>query len=667
MIKPQLIIKFLSIKNSENYNYIKIFGKTYDVNPMNFLEIDIPYELFKEEKEKIIIDIILISLDDDEKKIIFNYNAYYGINKAYCFTDIASNLKLKALFELCFYNGKIDIKIDKNNITEADSFDDSNRQRITLINIDKNQYLEEINRYLNDYIPLSLRDFNSFQISIFNHKYHYYSSKVIKEENDFSFVKAIENKKNILEQFYASLIDLTNKQTNNSDNYIKLIKKYDIEIIENINFSQKKNILKKEFEIENIYYYIYLYYLYYSLYICLVYNKEKNVLKGLDIYNYINNFYNIYLKDNDLLTFQKVILFISNTIFFLHQNNIKKYDSMNLQYIKKKDIKEKSVFGCCFKFINNFIEKLNTQSLLFYPLLLLDSGKSYFYEKEIYCFNMEPIKVIKAHLQDLIPDVFFIYHEKSVNQEHYHEKGFNYKGYQCIFLNIETLIENFQFDLKTYEYKNKEEEKIIKNNSIRVSKTLFHESFAHNKFIFSFSSCQSPTLFFNHDNDLIEIVPTNSEKSGPNILKASNCENKGESGKFLEYFFGMYESSLVIDLIFKIDNPYKLIDNIDYFVHKNLDMIKNYIIYKYIIKTRGIDFSDKDDKTLEDDVNEMIKIIKEYEKKKNVNLLIKKKTLPRPFLYNKINLNNNIIYQFKNITKSNNENIGYDKCLQKIR
>ena len=40
-----------------------------------------------------------------------------------------------------------------------------------------------------------------------------------------------------------------------------------------------------------------------------------------------------------------------------------------------KDIKTKSVFGISFKFLEDFIEKLNFKTYLFYPLLLLDWGQ----------------------------------------------------------------------------------------------------------------------------------------------------------------------------------------------------------------------------------------------------------------------------------------------------
>ena len=92
------------------------------------------------------------------------------------------------------------------------------------------------------------------------------------------------------------------------------------------------------------------------------------------MFKYLKKFYNIYLEDKDLLPYQKVLLFCSNTIYFVSIQDPNKYESKKLRYIKSKNIKEKSVYGLSFKFIKEFIQKLNSKSLLFYPLLLLNNG-----------------------------------------------------------------------------------------------------------------------------------------------------------------------------------------------------------------------------------------------------------------------------------------------------
>ena len=45
---------------------------------------------------------------------------------------------------------------------------------------------------------------------------------------------------------------------------------------------------------------------------------------------------------------------------------------------------------------------------------------------------------------------------------------------------------------------------------MRIGKTMIHESFCHNKFIFEFKTGnESPTNFYNAEMNLIKIVPKN--------------------------------------------------------------------------------------------------------------------------------------------------------------
>jgi len=90
---------------------------------------------------------------------------------------------------------------------------------------------------------------------------------------------------------------------------------------------------------------------------------------------------------------------------------------------------------------------------------------------------------------------------------------------------------------------------------------------------------------------------------------------EGESGNFLEYFLGFYEDELVIDLLYSISDIGKLIDNVQYFTSEKLDVLKNYIINKYIISIKKIDFKEKDNTSLEQDIIEMDQLLD----KKNIS------------------------------------------------
>ena len=48
----------------------------------------------------------------------------------------------------------------------------------------------------------------------------------------------------------------------------------------------------------------------------IIQNKNYKI-SSLIMFKYLKKFYNIYLEDKDLLPYQKVLLFCSNTIYFV--------------------------------------------------------------------------------------------------------------------------------------------------------------------------------------------------------------------------------------------------------------------------------------------------------------------------------------------------------------
>ena len=97
--------------------------------------------------------------------------------------------------------------------------------------------------------------------------------------------------------------------------------------------------------------------------------------------------------------------------------------------------------------------------------------------------------------------------------------------------------------------------------------------------------------------------------SSEDYFKINQKENGGESGNFFEYFFGFFEDELILDLIYLIEDIGKLIDNVKYFTCESLEILKKYITYKYIMCKRNINFVEKENRGIEDDVKEMEKYI----------------------------------------------------------
>ena len=440
-----------------------------------------------------------------------------------------------------------------------------------------------------------------------------------------------EQKQN-LENLFDSLKTMISKNIEDKNEYIKLFKKYNIKEYV-LNFSQKKIILEEEFKSNEDYYLMFLYWIWYSIKNSYLREKYKCNISIFDIFNTINEIYNTYLNDKDLLIYEKIILLYSQVSFLLEKNDIEDYESAKIRLIKRKDIKNNSIYKLSFDFLKEFISKLNEKSYLFLPLLMIDCG-NYFYNEDneiIYGFNRESCEVVKNHLNELMPNVFFEYSEKI--DETKEESGFNYKGFRIIFLNRCVIFKDLEKDPVSDIYENDNEKKLFKHFGMLASKTLMHESFCHNKILFDKKHrIVSPSKFFNTEKKLVKMVPVSFyEKNEVNIknieyFKSLNERKTGESGKFFEYFFGKYENMLVIDLIFKINYVGNLLDNVDYFVKENIEELKKYIINKYVImKYESVKYDEKSNLSLEDENKKMETLI--YELKKTNKIINKEEKI----------------------------------------
>ena len=501
---------------------------------------------------------------------------------------------------------------------------------------------------------------NSFEVALFDFSKKFYASKLIKIKEEFSIIKNINIYKDNLEKVYSDIKHLYNQKDNDIDKYLLILNNSGISKI-TINFTQKKSVLKKEFQTEGDYYLMYIYLLWYIIGSYFTNNKDK--LTIINVLDFAERAYFEYLNDKELEIYEKIILIYSNIIFLLTFENINDYKNSKLKYIKRKDIKPKSVFGISFNFMKNFIEKLTPQSYLFYPLLLLDSGIYETKDEEpIYGFNMQSCENLKQHLLELIPDVFFVYERKYDLLEE--RGGFNFKGYNVVFINKLLALNKYEKNLILDEYKNTEEERMNKHYGMKLGITMIYESFCHNKSIFEYETdFQPPYYFYNTEMNLIKIISVNSSEKNINNNLKLNKIGEEKKGKLFEYFFGLYEGRLIIDLLFEINYIGKLIDNVDYFLKKDLDIIKKYIINKYLISKNNIEYNEYNQQSLEDEIIAMDKLINEFQMK-NTN-----KTLENNMKDDiKENINNKLTkVKFIEMDKSEKVYKGYDYYSKKAR
>ncbi len=283
------------------------------------------------------------------------------------------------------------------------------------------------------------------------------------------------------------------------------------------------------------------------------------------------------------------------------------YKKSKLKYERLDKSEENSVFKISLKFLNEFIDSLNSKSEIFYPLLLLDSGIYYRNSGSIYGFDFQTCDNIKEHLRDLLPDIIFIYEESYKFPEVYNVKGFNYKGIKTIFLNKIIVLNNYKNDpLKTDNDLND-----VKHYGMRTSKFFICESFVQNNFIFYQNDrLGTPKHFYNKNNVFVTMIQGNENFENTNkeeYIKINRKNgNLGESGNFIDYFFGFYNGELIFDYLFySIKNIGKLIDNVSYFTSPDLKTINEYIIKKYRIQSKNINFEEKTGASLLDDIKEM--------------------------------------------------------------
>ena len=454
--KAKLVLTI--IKKKIYFEYCEVFGSIYSLKEAKKLTIDIPEYIFRKSKERKVIKFKLMKDTSSDEVEIYKFNVYYGINKAYCFLDLKKCTF--NLYEICFYK-TVQIKYNEELLTEKDFFDNDSRSRIILINSPNSLYFDDILYPVDKFKLVGCEDENSFEVAFFNPSKQYFATKLIKEKEEFSVIQMIKMYEKDLVNLYDEIKQLLLKNENNEKKYLSVINRYSIYQID-INLSKRKSILMNEFKNEEDYRLMYLYMLWYAI---GIYYKQYTTIyiSIIDLLDCFETSYKEFLEDKELLIYERIMLIYSKILYIITFTDINEYRQRKLVYIKnKKDkILPKSVFGICFNFINEFIKNLTPQSYLFYPLLLLDSG---IYEaserKTMYGFNMETCEIIKSHLNELIPEVFFVY-EKNVDFLK-KEEGFNFKGYGVIFINKLLALNNYVKDPALYEYNDINEERINK-------------------------------------------------------------------------------------------------------------------------------------------------------------------------------------------------------------
>jgi len=265
-LKERYTIKliFIFISDLKEKRFISKFRLSFQNAIQNIesneIEFDIPKELFKFGRDKIVISIDLYENNlssQISQSYIYKFNVYKGENKAYVFTD-SWNCKV---FEVIFKNlESLTILKGHMKFSQLDSLDNKYRKRLTLINCGNTAF--QINKKIYDFANIIYKNYEindnlpeSYQISIEDLSEKIFIIKPLSEpkELDLSYIKDNkENFRNIMNNLENILVDernyLLNYHNKQYINEIELLIKKDAKIIKRLGFKNNDNLLE---DIEN--------------------------------------------------------------------------------------------------------------------------------------------------------------------------------------------------------------------------------------------------------------------------------------------------------------------------------------------------------------------------------------------------------------------------------
>ena len=285
MSKSKLIINFVkNPKLKKYYDSLIFLKKSYPIKNKT-LEIDIDDKYFNDLREKIVVDFSLVPLDILSDPIQYKMNIFYGINKAYCFLTEVNKILIEYSFideQRIFYDDYELKEYDENGLVK----------RIVLIN---SPYVLDIYNKRVTFLNLTIlfdKALNSFEINDFDYSNLLFGVRPIKVEEKYCVINDIKKQKQELEKLFLDLKQLIEKKIEDKNKYKNIFNNLNIKEY-TINFSQKKNLLEDEFKSKDDYYVMFLYWIWYSIKSSYLNEKYNCKISIIDIFNNINNFYNL--------------------------------------------------------------------------------------------------------------------------------------------------------------------------------------------------------------------------------------------------------------------------------------------------------------------------------------------------------------------------------------
>jgi hypothetical protein len=336
-------------------------------------------------------------------------------------------------------------------------------------------------------------------------------------------------------------------------------------------------------------------------------NKKISISQIKDIINRLDAAYLKIKNDKDIEIYQKILLLIN-----IYLSRLFKYDK-EITYLNLNKVDKESSLSLSINFLKDFIDELDYESNFYYPLLLIDGGSfnfkyKYDFQFRTYGVNMNSIEQIKKHLKNLIPNIIII--SDKCKKEHTNDYGYVMSQTGIVTLYTELL--GHDFDKKEDDYKKR------KHKAFILFRVFFHELFGHKKSSFSKDCIGRHILSANCFKDEIDgkfkfLPDENNDDIYKDINELDITEIKkstGDSGYFLEYYFGKINNEYLIDILDDYENKIYLGILLDLnLLHKKMNEFHDYIKLKKYMIDNGINKSINDNTNIKEQIDQMKNII----------------------------------------------------------
>ena len=615
--KPKIKLIFYSLfkQKLEIDSYKLSFDN--NIHKLDSLEAtyEIPEDVFKYGKERTKIFIEFFNSDNKFLNKI-------GFPVDYCFNNIylgKDGFGKGYNFEMIFKNFKeINVTFSEMTFNSFDNVGTENRKRLIILNyapdsLSVNEKAIELKKGIEN----SSSNFLQYSINCQDFKI------IVKEFEDLQLpqLHLLMKKKNFFTNFYNEILKLFNKEYsyNYNNEYYKILNYFkrqnELDCFDfNLHLSNK--ILDEYFKDNNIDFNIIYYYRIDHLFIAgkKKYSKDKNLFK--ETVDKLDEFYKTISKEKKLKLYEKIILFYRISILLYFCKDIESLKTININYFIVSECENNSIIKKAIDFYDQFVNDLSEKSKVFPYLLNLDSGIGYYEAEQIYTFDMTNLALIKAHLKELRPKIILFY---TLN---YNDLAHNIKDFPCIAVNRYNFLKDDLAKNTVFDKYEKDDEDSANDIALNLFVLFYHECMGHGKFNYNKNGKITPKKIINETNDLIELEIRNKfdlKEDGKEYILGSNCINKGDSGSFLELAFGKFRKDLITSLMLKIKGKGNLLKRSDLFTGQNCEILRKYVILKYIAKERNIQISSKNN--IEEEIKELETFIdyKELISENNVN------------------------------------------------